>query len=88
MSDDEQLRRTVRCLALMGESYQAFQKGDIARCDALLDQAVDEAGGDTFILVRGGMTIGEIPKPENDEFWQYLADLQARLPHPTDKKEA
>jgi hypothetical protein len=87
MTDDEQLQRTVRCLELMGDSYRAFKNGDVHLCDSLLDQAVEEAGGDTFVLIRGGMTIGEIPKPENDAFWPYLYDLQARLPQTTDKKE-
>lgn len=87
MTDDEQLQRTVRCLELMDESYSAFKAGDLVRCDALIAQAVEQDGV-TFVLLRGGMTIGEIPRPWDNAFEPYVDEQRARLSQPTDTKEA
>lgn len=83
-----QLERTVRCLELMGQSYEALTRdGDPERCDALVDQAIDEAGIETFDFIHGGMVINEIPMPSDERFWPYVDEQRARLPQATDNTE-
>jgi hypothetical protein len=72
MTDISQQRRTVRALELLGESHTAHERGDLAACDMFAAQARRDCGGDTVTLLLGGMQIGEIPRPGEDEWPHYL----------------
>ena len=73
MSDLEQKRRTVRVLELLDKSFRAHARGDIASCDALVNEAL-ELDAAVVGVVQGGLIIGEIPRPEEhpDEWLEYL----------------
>lgn len=75
MGDLDQKRRTVRVLELMDESWRAFARGDTAGCDAAIVEALS-VDADVVSVVRGGMVIGEIPRPEEHP-GEWLAYLQA-----------
>jgi hypothetical protein len=64
---------------LLGASYEAYKRGDGAACDAAIDRAVEECGGDTVLLLQGGMRIGEIPKPQDQAWGEFLAAQQDGL---------
>lgn len=74
-----QLARTVRALELLGQSHTAYARGDHDACDALVRQARTEAGPDTVEGIRGGMLIGEIPKPYDEGWNEYLDHQRDRL---------
>jgi hypothetical protein len=83
-----QLQRTVRALELLGKSYEALTTDrDKDRCDAFIDQALAEAGADTFTLIRGGMRIGEIPMPSDPLYWLYVNEQRGRLAEASDNPE-
>jgi hypothetical protein len=80
MTDLDQLRRTVRVLDLLTESFQAHVRGD----DAAFRAANDEANEvDAFAVsgITGGIRIGEIPHPERDlNGWaEYVGAAHNRL---------
>jgi hypothetical protein len=79
VTDSAILANTIRCLELFAESQQAHAAGDLQRCHDLIDQAATECGADTVVLIRGGMTIGEIPKPDDEAWHQYLQHQRDRL---------
>jgi hypothetical protein len=79
MSDIEQQRRSVRALELLGESSDAYDCGGREVADALAARARQECGSDTVTLLIGGMQIGEIPRPDDDEWPEYLAAQQDAL---------
>lgn len=74
-----QLFRTVRALELLGQSHDAYDRGDHDACDALLAQARTEAGEFTVTGILGGMRIGEIPKPYDGGWNEFLAHQRDRL---------
>lgn len=80
MSDLEQKRRTVRVLELLSASFEAHARGDHAACDEALDAALD-CDAAVVSVIRGGMTIGEIPNPERDwpAWGEYVAVNQEGL---------
>lgn len=63
MTDLDQKRRAVRVLELMDESFRAHQRGDTAAFEAAIYEALG-TDPDVVSVVRGGMIIGEIPRPE------------------------
>jgi hypothetical protein len=79
VTDSAILANTIRCLELFAASEQAHAAGDLQRCHDLIDQAIDECGADTVTLIRGGMTIGEIPKPDDEAWHEYLQHQRDRL---------
>jgi hypothetical protein len=79
VSDSATLANTIRCLELLKQSHTAYETGDAARCHELVDQATEECGIDTLVLIRGGMTIGEIPQPSDDHWHEYLDHQRGRL---------
>ncbi len=73
MADIDQKRRTVRVLELMDASFRAHQRGDRAAFEAAVNEAL-ETDAAVVSVVRGGMVIGEIPRPEEHPYeWdEYL----------------
>lgn len=73
MADLEQKRRTVRVLELMDASFRAHQRDDHAAFEAAMNEALEIDAG-VVSVVRGGMIIGEIPRPEEypGEWLEYL----------------
>lgn len=65
MTDQDQHRRTVRVLELLGESSQAFRRGDPGEADRLVGEAADV---DAMAMsgIYGGVLTGEIPSPDLD----------------------
>ena len=61
----EQKRRSVRVLELLTKSFMAHSRGDLAACDAALTEAL-ECDAAVVSVVRGGMVIGELPRPQED----------------------
>jgi len=61
----DQRRRNVRVLDLLAESYEAYERGDQAAFAAALDQAI-KCDAAVVTVIKGGMLIGEIPRPEED----------------------
>jgi hypothetical protein len=74
-----QLFRTVRALELLGQSHEAYERGDHEACDKLSMQARTETGTDTVSFILGGMQIGEIPKPYDEGWRAYLDHQRDRL---------
>lgn len=74
----EQLRRTVRALELLAESHEAFKRDDQLAIDAASAKAYDECGIE-WNLLQGGMVIGEVPKPSDFNWDEYLAAQKSRL---------
>ncbi len=77
--EKSQLFRTVRALELLGKSHDAYERGDLDACDALVRQAATECGAFTVQGIRGGMIIGEIPKPDDEGWHRYLDHQRDRL---------
>lgn len=65
MPDLDQARRTVRVLELLSDAFQAHQRGDDSAFSAAADAAM-ECDAAAVSVVRGGMIIGEIPRPEEN----------------------
>jgi hypothetical protein len=82
MTDNDlaQLRRTVRVLELLDESFRAHQAGDLATFDIAAARA-NEVDAFAVSGITGGMVIGEIPHPEKaPQAWaEYVAAAQSRL---------
>ncbi len=80
MADLEQKRRTVRVLELLDKSFQAHARGDLVACDAAVNEAI-ECDAAAVSVIRGGMVIGEIPRPEEHwpEWRDYVAASQEGL---------
>jgi hypothetical protein len=79
VSDSATLANTIRCLELLEQSHTAYAAGDTTRCHELVAQASEEFGSDILVLIRGGMTIGEIPQPGDDHWCEYLDHQRGRL---------
>lgn len=77
--ETSQLFRTVRALELFAASHDAYTQGDHDGCAALLRQAATECGDFTVVGIRGGMMIGEIPKPYDEGWNEYLQHQRDRL---------
>ncbi len=63
--DIEQRRRSVRVLDLLTRSYEAHARGDGDEAERLITAAV-ETDAAVVSVIRGGMFIGELPRPEAD----------------------
>ncbi len=81
MTDLTQLRKTVRVLVLMDESFRAYMAGDRLRATELMRQTTTPELLETCVLLQGGMVIGEIPSPdkEYDEWLEYLDVVRGTL---------
>jgi hypothetical protein len=76
--DVAQLRRTVRALELLADSYQAHQASDQEAMGAAFAASAEECPVE-WNLLQGGMRIGEVPQPGDEAWPEYLATQQARL---------
>ena len=65
MSELDQLRRNVRVMDLLTESAVAWSRGDREEADRLINAAL-ECDASVVSVVRGGMLIGELPRPQED----------------------
>jgi ketosteroid isomerase-like protein len=69
MADLDQRRRTVKVIELLDRSFAAYERGDTAARDALVAEAL-EVDAAAVSVIRGGMLIGEIPRPsEHPREW-------------------
>ena len=69
MYDVDQLRRNVKVMDLLTRSYEAHSRGDRQTFERAFDEAVETDTAAVSVL-RGGMLIGEVPKPGEDwEAW-------------------
>jgi hypothetical protein len=69
VADLGQRRRTVKVIELLDRSFGAYERGDTAARDALVAEAL-EVDAAAVSVIRGGMMIGEIPRPsEHPQAW-------------------
>jgi nucleotide-binding universal stress UspA family protein len=80
VSDLEQLRRNVRVMDLLTDSAVAWSRGDRDEADRLINEAL-ECDAAVVSVVRGGMVIGELPRPAEDPVaWQeYVESNREKL---------
>jgi hypothetical protein len=79
MADLEQLRRTVRVLELLGDSWTADARGDKTESARLLGEAsaIDALA---VLGIHGGIVIGQIPHPGSGLEWgEYLQSARDEL---------
>jgi hypothetical protein len=76
--DVAQLRRTVRALELLAESYAAHQRGDQASMNEIFEASGRECPLE-WNLLHSGMLIGEIPQPAHPGWDGYLWAQRAKL---------
>jgi len=80
MSDLDQLRRNVRVLDLLTASFMAYAAGDRDAADLLITDA-KECDPVLVSVLKGGMLIGEVPRPEEDlpAWMEYVDAARERL---------
>jgi hypothetical protein len=80
MYDLDQLRRNVRVMDLLTASYEAWSRGDKTGADLRITEALD-VDADVVSVLKGGMLIGEIPRPEEDwpGWTEYVAGAREKL---------
>jgi hypothetical protein len=61
----DQRRRNVQVLNLLTSSYEAHARGDDGEAERCITAAI-ETDAAVVAVLRGGMLIGEVPRPEED----------------------